>query len=1026
MRTLFAGPIIVIAARARRRPGAWLLPGLGIALAVAFAGGVAAEGVIAGDRAARATLNSLTPLQRTVRVTWQGEVTPPVDRQARALLRAVHLDAQTEVTLLNPVRLDGVIVRPAAISPLSAWLPAGAASAIAALGPCRPARCAMLQASGARLPRTLTVPGQSAPQTGNSGAGAALSDAVNIAIAGVAPLHSAVPLAYETAGAGQWPLLLTGDPTGLDALAGLSGVYRVHSWLAVLPVARSRSWQLAAVERGLRRAQASLLSSGVPFSVSAPFDGLDSARAQAASAPRRLLLAAGGAAATLALFIVLSAAALRREQRDELQRLRGAGARSGQLVAFLAGEAGLLSAAALLAGAVLAIITAAVLAASAAEPAGAVLARSVLTGTGALALAGIWLAATALMTICALAPAGRAVDVLALAAAVALIAALSTGAGSGTDQAGTWTLLLVPLCCLAAGVVVFRGAVVVLRAGGRAAVHAGPVPLRLALTGLARAPALPALTAAFIAVSIGLGGFALAYRATLSRGAADQAADQVPLDALVSPSASFQTPLALAPLARWHALAGAGGVVLPVRRTVASYTGGDGSLAVPALGVPARELTLIRGWRAGDGSAPLRVLAQRLRLPGPARNPGPLLPGGARTLELADSSRGQSVEVTADLRDPTGAIRQLPLGATGGHPSELRAGLPPGRWELEALELDEPTGELVTSGHQNGENPAPATQAQSLLALGPLRVLDAGGGSLETVRLARWLGVGAAAAAPAARRRGGDGDAAAVSFQLSGSPGLVRPAQPSDRTPVPVLADPQTAAAAGPGGRLVLSVDNLPVSARVVGVIRRFPTVAPSAGGMIVADEAVLASALDAQLPGQGRPDELWIATRDSARLRAALSAGPLAQLGSRLRADVQDRLRTAPVARSVLGTATAAALLSAALAVLGLLLALLGVFTDGRLRGDLQALGIGPRALRAELRARLACAGLLGVCAGVVVALLLTRFAVAAVGEAGAGVQPQPPLVTVVPVAGLAAWVLLTAALLALAGTVATRVQAP
>jgi hypothetical protein len=289
-----------------------------------------------------------------------------------------------------------------------------------------------------------------------------------------------------------------------------------------------------------------------------------------------------------------------------------------------------------------------------------------------------------------------------------------------------------------------------------------------------------------------------------------------------------------------------------------------------------------------------------------------------------------------------------------------------------------------------------------------------------TASLARWVGAGAASAlrapSPAPLRP------AVIAFQLTGSPGIVRPAQPSDRTPVPVLADPQTASTAAPGGRLALTVDNLPVNARVVGVIERFPTVAPDAGGVIVADEATLASSLDAQLPGQGRPDELWIATRDPERLRAALDSGPLAQLGSSFRDEREHRLKAAPVARSVLGTLTAGALLSAALAVLGLLLALRGVFTDARLRADLRAVGLGPRALRAELRARLACASLLGVVAGVGIALLLTRFAVAAVGDAGAQAQPTPPLVTVIPPAGLAAWILATTALLALAGWVATR----
>ncbi len=50
----WAGPLSLVAARARRRPGRWLWPVLGLTLAVAFACAVAGEATIAGDRAARA------------------------------------------------------------------------------------------------------------------------------------------------------------------------------------------------------------------------------------------------------------------------------------------------------------------------------------------------------------------------------------------------------------------------------------------------------------------------------------------------------------------------------------------------------------------------------------------------------------------------------------------------------------------------------------------------------------------------------------------------------------------------------------------------------------------------------------------------------------------------------------------------------------------------------------------------------------------------------------------------------------
>ena len=983
-------PLTLAAARGRRRPARWLLPALGIALAAAFAAGVAAESQVAGDEGARSVLDRTSRLDSAVRVTWQGVVTPGVADQARALLRGLGLRSRTEVVLMNPVRLRGVVVRPAAIAPLGRWLPA---ALLGRLGPCRPERCPMLLAGGGPVPSILAAIG------------------VRIQVVGSAALRSAVPLGFVPSSASTAPVLVTRDVAGLEALPGLSGVYRTHSWLAPLPIARLRGWQLAGAEDRLARAQARLLLRGSQFSLSAPFTALDQARAQASVAPQRLLLAGGGAIAALALFIVLASGGLRRDQRAELDRLRNAGARTGHCVLFVAAESGWLCAAALSVGAAGGIGAAALLASGAGEPAGAILMHSLITPAGVIALGAGWLAATALMGALVLVRSSRLIDVLAVAAASALVAALVEGTGSGHALA----LLVAPLCCVAVGVLTFRAAGVVLRGSERVA-RRGPVLARLALINLARSSAVPALAIAFIAVAIGLGGFALAYRSTLIRGAADQAADGVPLDALVSPGPDFKTPLELAPLQRWRALAS--GPVLPVRRTDANYASGGGTVTVPALGIPADGLIRINGWREGDGSAPLAALARRLEPAGPVRVPGPMLPADARWLSLRVSSPRLAVAVTADLSDPRGAIRQVAFRAADASAALLRAPVPPGRWELEALELDEPTGLAITNGHQNSENPAAATQTHARVALGPLLALQASGRSLLRVPLGAWRGVGAAATTVPVR----SGAVALVSFATSGTPGVLRPAQPTDMHPVPVLADPQTAASAGPGGRIALTVDGLPVTARVVGVASRFPTLSSSSAGFIVADEATLAAALDAQLPGQGRADELWIGAGDLARLRAALRSGALAQLDSSFRADLDHQLRDAPVARGVLGTLIAAAALSVVLAVVGLLAALLGGARDERVESDLEEQGVGPRWLRAELRVRLALASVLGVVVGLGTAVLLTRLAVASVRAAGAVANPRPPLVTVVPWAALAAWGAGAFATLALAGWLATR----
>jgi hypothetical protein len=983
---------MLAAARGRRHPARWLLPALGIALAAAFAAGVAAQAQIAGDQSARSVLDGAPPQDSEVGVTWQGPVGPSVADQARALLRELGLGSPTEVLLMNPVRLAGVVVRPAAIAPLGRWLPG---TLPGRLGPCRPERCPMLLVGGGpprKVPSALTAIG------------------VRIQVVGYSALRSAIPLGFVPSSADAGPVLVTWDVAGLESLPGLSGLYRTHSWLAPLTITRLRWWQLAGAEDRLARSQARLLLSGSQFSLSAPFTTLDEARAQASVAPQRLLLAGGGAIAALAMFIVLAGGGLRRDQRAELDRLRNSGARTGHCVLFVAAESGWLCAVALGVGAAVGIGAAALLAAGQGEPAGAILMHSVITRAGVITLGTGWLTATALLGTLVMVRSARLTDILAVAAASALAAALAWGAGG--DQA--LALLLAPLCCAAVGVLTFRAAGVVLRGAERVS-RGGPVLPRLALVNLARSSGVAALAIAFIAVATGLGGFALAYRSTLIRSAADQAADSIPLDVLVSAGQDFNTPLELAPLQRWRALAS--GAVLPVRRTDANYASGGQTVTVPALGIPADGLTLIHGWRASDGSAPLTVLARRLEPTGPVRVAGPTLPAGAQWLSMRASSQGFAVEVTADLRDSQGAIRQVALGAAAAGPAVLRAPVPRGRWELEALELDEPTGLVITNGHQNSENPAAATQAVARVALGPLFVLPARGPSMP-VPLGAWRGVGAAATAAPTRSSA----VAVVGFSASGTPGVLRPAQPTDTLPVPVLADPQTAAAAGPGGRIALTVDDLPVIARVAGVLSRFPTLGSDSAGFVIADEATLAAALDAQLPGQGRADELWISTGHLAQLRAALGSGTLAQLDSSFRADLEHQLRDAPVARGALGTLIAATALSMVLAVVGLLTALLGGARDERSESDLKEQGVGPRGLRAELRVRLALASVLGVVAGLGIAVLLTRLAVASVRAAGTVADPRPPVVTVVPWAALAAWGVATLAVLALAGALATR----
>jgi hypothetical protein len=976
--------LAVALARARRRPVRFMMSAVGLAVAIAFGGAVVGEATIAGDRAARHVLQQSSALARSVRVDWLGPGSPAVASQARSTLAGLGYSAEAEAVVLSPVRLDGVVVRIAAIAPLGRWL-----IGTSPPGLCRAGGCPVLQVGGGRRPGALTAPG------------------VRLPVVGGARLRSAAPLGFAP-GAGQPSVFVTGDISGLNRLSALAGLPRTHGWLAVLDPRRLDSWDLAGIEQRLQHAQLELTGKANNFDFTAPFDAIDAARARAHSAAHGLLLAGGGALAALAVFILLAGAALRTEMRAELDRLRTAGGRVWECAGLALLEAGWISALAVLVGGAAAVGVAAVLAAAAGVTAGGAISHSLLTGPGAAGAGGAWLGATVLLAALIGLPRRALVavaDGLAVAGLAALIVALALGTSSGATA-----LLLAPLTCMTAGLLLVRGVGTVLRVGERLAREAPPLA-RVAALGLARGPGLASVAVAFIAISVGLGGFALSYRATLQRSAADQAADRVPLDALVAPGANFATPLQLAPLSYWRTLAG--GAVLPIRRTDAGYLSGGQTITVPALGIPAGGLDLIHGWRSSDARAPLASLARRLVPAGPLRTPGPVLPPGARWLVLPASSPAGGVDVTADLRSPDGSVNQVPLGAAPPSSGTLRARIPPGHWELEALELDVPTSVVATTAHQNGEGQTSGPTSSGLVRLGVPVAQDGHRRRLAALHVTRWAAVGAASRVSSVR--GG----LVTRFAQTGNPGFLRPPQPSDRRALPVLVDPRTAAAAGPGGKLPLTVDGQAVRTQVVGVLRRFPTLSSDAAGFVIADEPALAAALDAQQPGQGRPDELWLSSAHLDRLRGALAHGRLAQLQSSFRVDIERSLRNDPVARAVLGTLIAAAAVALALALAGLQAVLVGAVRDARLEDDLAGLGVGPRGLRAELRMRLATAAVTGVVAGIAVAVLLTGLAVAGVGSALG--TSRPAVIAVVPVGVLALWVLAALAALGLTGWAAT-----
>jgi hypothetical protein len=506
---------------------------------------------------------------------------------------------------------------------------------------------------------------------------------------------------------------------------------------------------------------------------------------------------------------------------------------------------------------------------------------------------------------------------------------------------------------------------------------------RVALLELAREPGPAAIAAAGLAVSVGLAGFAFAYRATLERSRSDQAGHRVPVTAVVSPGPSLRSPLAVSPLTAWAGLRGARDAAAVVRRD-AFVIAGPTRDPVTAVGVPARLLGSLPTWRAADAQGDRGALARRLIAPPFDRPPGGVrLDSAGEGLVLPARADGDRVRVSALVRDRGGTLDRVVLGTAGAHTAPLHARLPARDrgGQLAGIVVEPDLGLLVTITHHIAEGGNGGT-ATGVLHLGRLRA------GTTTLRLAGWQPHGPLRGRPRA-----------LHYHLEG-PALLRPAQPSDRAPLPVLADPATAHDSAIANGVVLDILGVQVRARVVGVVRRLPTV-PSGHGLVLADATALAGALDAQVPGNGEARELWLSARpgQTGELDAAVGAAARRHgLVLHTHAAAQRALAAEPIGREVLGALAAAAALAAALGLLGVAIALRRALRDGSgALLDLEAQGLGPAALRRGLRLRGAAIAVAGVLPGLVLAVALTSLVTGAV-RAGAAGTPDPPLVSVVP----------------------------
>jgi hypothetical protein len=274
-----------------------------------------------------------------------------------------------------------------------------------------------------------------------------------------------------------------------------------------------------------------------------------------------------------------------------------------------------------------------------------------------------------------------------------------------------------------------------------------------------------------------------------------------------------------------------------------------------------------------------------------------------------------------------------------------------------------------------------AAVARGTLQLGRPRV----DGHLLPFDVARWSGTGGVTA-------GGGGR---LDYLVTGNAvALFRARQPTDDHPVPIVATPRLADAAGPGGVLPLNAGNASIVGRVVGIVRRIPTVT---GDVVIADEPTVATALNSAAPGAGAANEVWLdaPAGEKSRVAAGLRRPPFNALAVSAHDALLADLRAEPLARGTLLTLAGAALAALALALVGLLLVVVSDLRDERGElFDLEAQGAAPATLRRHLRLRTALVAAFGALGGVVTGAVLAALVVALVTlTANAGAAELPLL---------------------------------
>ncbi len=497
---------------------------------------------------------------------------------------------------------------------------------------------------------------------------------------------------------------------------------------------------------------------------------------------------------------------------------------------------------------------------------------------------------------------------------------------------------------------------------------------------------------AFLTLAFALALLAEGYRSTLVQAERDQASFAVPLDIVVREDLRSLVPVLDASSLERYGSVAEGSKAVPILRVRTGTGNAEGIRGVTMLGLPAGEIPNVSGWRDDFSDRSRSELAALVRPAAPIAVQGIRL--GSRLTFLAGPG---VVSLVATIATPDGRYSSLDLGPLSADaptrvdrllPVRLRGGT------LVALGLVPPR--LTDRGADAGVSLA-----------GRLRLtgLDA----------SSWIGEGGVVPRPAP---GGVELAYRISQQ---SDARLRAPQATDAAVPQVIVTPRLGSS--PEGRVAVSC-----SPSAGG---RFPSRSPRSS---IASRARRARRWSVTSGRSARPSTRRFLvpvartrsgstypTSEIGGAMATLARPPYRAVESVSRVALLDEARDDPLGHGTLLALDSAAIVALLLAALGLALTVRTDLRDdqGELY-DLEAQGASPSLLRRIVRVRALVVGIAGVLAGAVAGLLLALLVTRVVAVTARAAATPLPLQTsfdlrVVGVAALV-YLLVAAALVALA----------